>query len=244
MPRNKMEKDFSQKLNERELTPTPAAWDRLDAMLTVAENQKPKRSRNWMFLAAGFAGILLLASMFFKSQTSSVANENLLNEIAPVATSAPVEKSSESESGIFQDQSKTNREVKTNPISQNQSVVAQIATIKDQETANPVLNPNREAVSIINPNPNPNQSQSQSQNQSISVPSPNAVADEELLASVQSKRESKKPASGVKVSARNLLFEVDPEKNESTSSKFIRQLGKNYQHVKVAVANRNFEENQ
>ena len=39
-----MEQDFKKKLDKRSIQPTDMAWDRLDAMLTVAEKKKkPKR---------------------------------------------------------------------------------------------------------------------------------------------------------------------------------------------------------
>ncbi|RZJ64488.1 MAG: hypothetical protein EOO45_18775, partial [Flavobacterium sp.] len=66
MEPNKLEQDFKNKLNEREIQPTPMAWDRLDAMLTVAEKKKPKRT--WMYIAASFLGFLLVGTLFFRQQ--------------------------------------------------------------------------------------------------------------------------------------------------------------------------------
>jgi hypothetical protein len=43
MAQHKIDKDFRSKLAQREITPTANAWDRLDAMLTVAEQKKPKK---------------------------------------------------------------------------------------------------------------------------------------------------------------------------------------------------------
>jgi hypothetical protein len=43
MEPNKLETDFRQKINDRTLTPSENSWDRLDAMLTIAEQKKPKR---------------------------------------------------------------------------------------------------------------------------------------------------------------------------------------------------------
>ena len=42
MEPNNFEKDFREKLNQREIEPSNKAWDRLDAMLSVAEEKKPK----------------------------------------------------------------------------------------------------------------------------------------------------------------------------------------------------------
>ena len=42
MAPNKIEKQFREKLNSREIQPSSQSWDRLDAMLSVAEEKKNK----------------------------------------------------------------------------------------------------------------------------------------------------------------------------------------------------------
>ena len=61
MELNNLEKDFRNKLNQREIQPSEKAWDRLDAMLSVAEKKKPKRT--WMYIAASFLGFLLVIEL-------------------------------------------------------------------------------------------------------------------------------------------------------------------------------------
>ncbi len=51
MEPNKLETQIKEKLNSREIQPTEMAWDRLDAMLSVAEEKKTKR---FPFLTAKF----------------------------------------------------------------------------------------------------------------------------------------------------------------------------------------------
>ena len=63
MEPNNLENQFAEKLNVREIKPSPMAWDRLDAMLTVVE--KPKRNFNWLYIAASFLGFILIATVFF-----------------------------------------------------------------------------------------------------------------------------------------------------------------------------------
>lgn len=69
MEPNNIENQFAEKLNAREIKPSPMAWDRLDAMLSVAE--KPKRNFSWIYIAASFLGFILIAAVFF-NQTESV----------------------------------------------------------------------------------------------------------------------------------------------------------------------------
>ena len=67
MEPNNFEKDFREKLNERKIEPSKKAWDRLDAMLSVAEEKKPekKSKRKWLYIAASFIGFLLVGTIFF-----------------------------------------------------------------------------------------------------------------------------------------------------------------------------------
>lgn len=74
-PNNKLEQDFRDKLNQREIQPSEKAWDRLDAMLSVAEKKKPKRT--WMYIAASFLGFLLVGTIFFnQSKTETIESQN------------------------------------------------------------------------------------------------------------------------------------------------------------------------
>src|SRR3954470_3549384 len=73
MAQHKTEKNFRNKLNQREITPSENAWDRLDAMLTVAEDKKPKRNWGWLYIAASVVGFLLIATVFL-SQTEEMVD--------------------------------------------------------------------------------------------------------------------------------------------------------------------------
>ena len=59
MEPNKWEKEIKEKLNKRTIQPGEMAWDRLDAMLSVAEKKK-KPKYKWMYVAAGFMGLIPL----------------------------------------------------------------------------------------------------------------------------------------------------------------------------------------
>ena len=65
MEQNNLETQFKEKLNFREIKPTEMAWDRLDAMLTVAEDKKPIRSYGWIYIAASIVGFAFLGTFFF-----------------------------------------------------------------------------------------------------------------------------------------------------------------------------------
>src|SRR5690554_2048808 len=89
MAPSKIENQIKEKLNTREIQPSAPAWDRIDAMLSVAETQKPKRNFTWMYLAAAFLlffglGFFLLNSnevVTIENVTPVVTNEIIQNEI-------------------------------------------------------------------------------------------------------------------------------------------------------------------
>lgn len=94
MEPNKLENDFRNKLNQREIQPSEKAWDRLDAMLSVTEKKKPNRT--WMYVAASFLGFLLVGTLFFKQSEVEIEKTNQVitleeknnteKEITPVKT--------------------------------------------------------------------------------------------------------------------------------------------------------------
>lgn len=101
MEPNKLENSFKEQLNKREIQPSEMSWDRLDAMLSVTENKKPKK-RTWMYIAASFLGFMLIGSLFFnqseteiKTNNTVVVQENIQsqsentnqNQVSPVSSS-------------------------------------------------------------------------------------------------------------------------------------------------------------
>lgn len=78
MEPNNFEKDFREKLNQRKIEPSDKAWDRLDAMLSVAEEKKTialssrqARKKKWMYVAASIVGFLLVGMFFFNQKKNT-----------------------------------------------------------------------------------------------------------------------------------------------------------------------------
>ena len=79
MEPNKFEKEFRDKLNQREISPSENSWNKLDAMLTAAEEKKKsKHSYSWIYVAASFVGFLLIATFYF----SQIGNQNQVAELS------------------------------------------------------------------------------------------------------------------------------------------------------------------
>jgi len=87
MEQNKnIDNQFRQKLNQRTIRPSDKAWDRLDAMLSVAEKKKSKR--NWLWIAASLVVLLAIGSLFIKVDKI---------EIIPVENTVVIKKESYNE---------------------------------------------------------------------------------------------------------------------------------------------------
>ena len=69
-----------------------------------------------------------------------------------------------------------------------------------------------------------------------------AKSDENLLADLDQKaQQASSNKSAVKVNAKSLLSEVDGEVEHTFREKMFNKINKNYQEIKVALANRNNE---
>src|SRR5690606_577927 len=79
MKSNKLEDQFKEKLQNRSIEPSDKAWDRLDAMLSVAEKKK-KPYGKWWFVAAGFLALISVSSLFFRFDGNTLPSEEMVLE--------------------------------------------------------------------------------------------------------------------------------------------------------------------
>ena len=231
MERNKMEADFREKLNKREIIPSNHAWDRLDAMLTAADEKKPKSNYTWLFIAAGFVGLLLVATLFFKNSSPQDA---IQNEVV-------IE----------------NNNVKETPKDTeiNQPLTPQVAPETQLALESEIPIKGKERISNkkqVAPQLNANQNQvaeNKSNRPKVATPThviTNAVAvqevqvDDLIANSENATRESYKKQL-VKVDANALLSQVDSELELSFRERALQVVNKNYKTVKVALSTRNQE---
>ena len=225
MEPNKLETDFQKILNQREIKPSENSWDRLDAMLTVAEEKKPKRNYDWMYIAASIIGFIFIGTLFF-SQTEELIDVKRDNV---VLENKEIKKSSES---TIQKQTKII--VSPNISSKSVAVISnknQKSKIRITETKLPVhCNVCPEEKSIIN-----------QKAEQLNALNQNTVKVDELLTAVENPSKNEIQKSSVKVDVNNLLSQVDGELELSFREKVINTIGKNYKTVKVALANRNQE---
>lgn len=242
MEPNKLEKEFREKLNEREINPSANAWDRLDAMLQVAEETKPKRKYTWMYVAAGLLGFLLISTIYFNQ--SEIPNEDSNNTV--------VVKEEQSKDSVDEMKSNQNKII-SKPLNTDAIVVQETEKVseeKHQKLNYNKTNQNQVAeYSIIKEaskeNWQNNQKTESKNNQKVIAETPKKAPLDQLLLSAEKTvvMDNGTPQkSKVKVNANDLLLQVDGELELSFREKIINKVNKNYQTVKVALANRNVEE--
>jgi len=242
MEPNKLENQFREKLNNRKINPSEAAWDRLDAMLSITDqsdseqaNQKPKRRFTWLYVAASIAGFLLVGTIFFNQKESAVSvdkNEVVIhNEVIPKTETIPVTKEN-AENNEPKMAIKNTRIALENNKAKSENQKTKVAIKKDRVAENNVNQSQKNAHSII----------SQETEQQSITPERNDVNVDKMLAAVEKTPKKISDEKSVSVNAANLLSQVDGELKLSFREKVISKVNKNYQSVKVALANRNRSE--
>ncbi|KAB1156707.1 hypothetical protein [Flavobacterium luteum] len=220
---NKFEIDFQKKLNHRQIKPSANSWDRLDAMLTVAEEKKTKRNYDWMYIAASIIGFIFIGTLFF-SQTEELIDVKRNNVVLESkAITKPLENAIKEQTKIIVSPSISPKSIamasKDSNFKQNQ--VIQNPTPNTQRlTPNKIINQKAEQLNALNQN---------------------TVIVDERIAAIENLSKNEIPKSVVKVDALHLLSQIDGELELSFREKVINTIGKNYKTVKVALANRNQE---
>jgi hypothetical protein len=252
MEPNKLETQIKEQLNAREIQPSEMAWDRLDAMLSVAEEKKTKRFSFLSFQSIGIAAsVLVLVSLglfFFNQKETVVKPENnvVVNEEVKQNNSKQHTNSINGNTGIdnnglegFDEQVKQRANQQKE---ENKTIIAQSSKSfnqNNQKTAiNPLINQEKE-IQFQNQEVIAQKELPQVDTRSaIVISKSNSVTIDDLLASTSKKSESKPK---VKINANSLLSQVDGELDQTFREKVINRVSKNYQEVKVALATRNQE---
>lgn len=248
MEPNNFEKDFREKLNQRTIEPSDKAWDRLDAMLSLAEEKKPARlrslqasKRKWMYIAASIIGFLLVGTFFFNQKKSVietpkntvVIEENTKKDSVEKPT-LNVENSVKEEVAVSENTGiqVSSKEEKTNLDTLRKSPNKAIKNEKNQiAESSIIIKNNQEKQSIKNETAIAETSKKETVDQLLVSAEKTVVAENSV-----------KPKAKIKVNANDLLNQVDGELELSFREKVITKVNKNYQTVKVALANRNQQE--
>ncbi|WP_396139204.1 hypothetical protein [Flavobacterium sp.] len=226
MAQHQIDNQIKSKLNTREIQPSAQAWDRLDAMLTVSENKKSKKSYGWFFVAASL--VLFFGLGFFIFNQNEEAKINLST---PVLTSVDedIDSIKSNKTGIIPTE-------KTTPILvQNEVNYLKALSNNKSEGSKELVKGENVADEKIAPNsqlPIPN----------IQLPTP-----EKLLVEVSVNQKEiplikkNKTNSKIKIDAASLLSTVEKELDENYKETTLDKLSRKFQDAKSALANRNYE---
>ncbi|MDQ6527813.1 hypothetical protein [Flavobacterium sp. LHD-85] len=241
MEPNNFEKDFREKLNQREIEPSNNAWDRLDAMLSVAEEKKPKKNRKWLYIAASIVGFLLVGTIYFnRSEIVEIKKDT------PIVLEQKINKDTLNAVGVNEDDVISVNNHNPKPITKNASAVVDIHNQNknskqlESNVELSVKNDLKEDNAIVNSFENKNH---QTENKS------KYISAEQLLAEVNGKADTKatdeiikKNRKAVSVNPNDLLLNAETELNQSYRESALDKFNKNLKAVKSAIANRNYEE--
>ncbi len=219
------DKNLKNLLDKREISPSADSWSKLESMLD-ANQQKATKTKMWLFIAAAIFGALMLSTTYF-FQNDDVeqiqvveqnVQKNLIEEndfhLTPVTEVEQVVVNTE--------ESKNSNVGSKAAVYQKKPIVKRLQKNQPQEL---VAEQKTIIVSPLN-------------NEIATVVVPNSVVDDLLHKTVSQNQDN----ISIKVSAKSLLAEVDKEIESTFREKVIRTAAKNYQNIKVAVANRNYEE--
>lgn len=238
MEPNKLETQFKEQLNSREIKPSEMAWSKLDAMLTVAE--KPKTKFPWLFIAASFVGFLLIGTVFFKGfETIKIDKGN------PVVLEEKTDRNNLEEPEIINEDVLPSRVQKTTievhkVVADNNNLKKQPKRLDNKEEEVLIINKSKENDAIVNSSENKNY-QSTSVNKYISA--------EKLLAEVtNTKFEPKatdktleKTRKAISINPNSLLSNAETELNQSFRESALDKFNKNFNAIKTVLVNRNYE---
>lgn len=255
MEPNKLEKQFRDQLNAREIQPSAQAWDRLDAMLSVAEEKKTRKPFGFLFIAAGILVLVTLGLFFFNQNDTFISTPNTI--VGTETKTDTVQDPTEIKSEPILESQKQNEVVATSDVQPTTNNNVTLSAVEEQQKRT-----NHQGVPIINQSPKSNQiirdkaieyqvSSDVALKELPKIMEPKEIvirkevkakSDESLLADLDHKvKESTNKTATVKVDAKSLLSQVDGEVEYSFREKMLQKINKNYQEVKVALANRNNE---
>jgi hypothetical protein len=228
MEPNKLENQFREKLNNREINPSEAAWDRLDAMLSFTElgdseqaKQKPKSKFTWLYVAASIFGLMLFGTIFFNQKGSSIdVNKN----------NVVIENKSQNNNIKTENKSINELEDSNAILKQETKPLVQTYKTVKNHVKNPFIKIHEEGVAEIQP---------VIQKEPVGINKNTISTDIDSLLASASKPILDSEKSSIKINSRTLLNQVDGELQLSFREKALNTITQKYKEAKKALVNRN-----
>lgn len=225
MESNKTDTDFRTKINKREIAPSADSWNRLEAMLDSKE-QKKRKPMTWLFIAAGILGFLFVSSYLFIGQKGADNQIQVVEQSEKPTILAPILSEP------------TKQIVVKESIAEVGNIEKVTKSSKGKVKSTTVLKPNESKILVENKQLIAAANRVRPEEKAVQAPISN---NEELLQLLAEASLTQQPNHKVKVDARSLLSQVDGELDLTFREKVVKSATKNYQNIKVAVVNRNYE---
>lgn len=237
MAPNNFDKNIQQQFNSRKIEPSSQAWDRLDAMLTVAEEKKQPKNYFWLKIAASFLLFTGMGYVFFqqnqKSEVAQPTNEVVITKETPTNETENIDNTDITISSETQNELAVATQKTTHSISKKAS--KQNDNSKYKSKLDSYLAVTEKQNELITNNENKT-----SQQQLNQKPTYNYVNPETLLAEVQGNKKSSGTTntykSTLKVNPNDLLNSVESELDQSFKDKALTK----FKQAKSAFVNRNY----
>ena len=227
MEPNKIDNQIREKLNAREVQPSAQAWDRLDAMLAVSEEKKPKKGYGWFFVAASTILFFGLGFFLFNSNETTEINNSI-----PIVTTINEVMDSTEANKINQISVEKEQPV----LVQNEVNYSKTQKNKKSKETNELIKPENDLEEKITPN-----SQLQTPNSYKYVSPENLLAEVQTGEKVITSDKKISPKAKMKVDANSLLTNVEKELDENHRETTLDKLNRKFKDAKSALANRNYE---
>lgn len=236
MEQDNFNKNIQEKFNFRTIEPSETAWNKLDAMLTLAAEKKQPKRFFWLSIAATFILFTGVGYVFFQQNEKTKLMPST-EEIVTSKTNSETEthKQSMKESSVsFENELANNATISTT------SKTKKSTTILPTQKENSKLEVYEMAVLKQEEVIAANEIKKEGIKQEIKEPTYNYTTAETLLAEVQGQ---KKPSnissfkSTLRVNPKELLQAVESELDQTFKEKTITKL----KQAKSAFVNRNYD---
>lgn len=258
-----LEKNMREKLENRELNPSPDAWKKLEAQL--GKSQSKKKTVGWYYIAASLVGLLIAASVFLNSNTTEIENKvvkeniqqkddiqhndeiEMRTEIVSNVSNPSAEKNLSEESKTGKDPKETTKNLKPLPTQKESAVDKKIkksemiadvpkddATIHFKKSEEKVILEHNIVFNTKVDEVVASVKFLQEKNQEVT-----AEEVETLLNNARRDIRTQRILSSPKVDATALLQDVEWELEKSFRDKVFDALGEGFNRIRTAVLERN-----
>ncbi|WP_329805356.1 hypothetical protein [Flavobacterium facile] len=238
MEPNNFDNNIQQKFNSREIEPSAQAWDRLDAMLTVAEEKKQPKNYFWLKIAASFLLFSGMGYVFFQ-QNQELEVSQPTNEVV-ISKETPTNEVENNDDVAIIISPETQNELAIATPKTTNSAAKKVSKQNDNSEYKSKLDSYLAITEIQNEVIANNENKTQQKEQTNQKSTYNYVNPETLLAEVQGNKKPKGNTntykSTLKVNPNDLLNSVESELDQSFKDKALTK----FKQAKSVIVNRNY----